>query len=464
MRINTAANSMRQVSTRDRRKRHVLFVSQVLAVCYVLFLPAGWIGGYMVLTSLLIGFLALNRATLIAYLLLFGTMTFGAIAVVIGFPGFGGKVAGILGVLLAFVDRRFWSTRVDFKRSALWAVWIGLVLTLWFFLGPQTSYSKSLLWGYFINTPLLFVGFLYLLLNRSVNWTALGQLAIISSLAVLAFEVIIRPSFLPSNLFDFSVLRQKVEGVYAISSHDLAYMATMGVLMIVFAMPDRMLRRRESLFDGVSLMLGVLVLGWTFHRTSLLAFAFAIAMSSFLRPRYKRRYRTVMVTSLIAVAAIIIVTSKNDATVVTSVLDTNASVTSRLNRSTNWDAALYCIEQKPWFGHGLGGYYIPGFTRPGERSSAHNLFLGLLSDLGIIGTVMIFFPLIPMWWSVRKKVSWALRSANGGALMPVLMPAFFVTMASGNISSQASFLVIIVLLAENWPKAGQIMLPIKHAI
>lgn len=447
---------LQSVKPEPKRARFALSASLVLAICYVLILPAGRMGAYLALASLGVGFVALNRDTLATYLLLFGTGTFGTIAVALNYPGFGGKIAGVVGLFLVVSDRRFQATADLFKRSVLWVSWIGIVLSIWYFMGPQTKYCQGLLVGYFINTALAIAGFSYLLWKRSINWWALGQLAVVSSLAVLAVSAVIEPSLLPNHLLDFAVLRPKFyERGFSVSTHDLAYMAAMGAIMVAYASPDRPLTRLARALIIANIAIGALMVGWTFHRTSIVAFAAAFVMAPLVRPRFRKRYRFFGVLTLLAIAVVLVVTYANEPDLFVRVLDTGRSVSSRLNRSTNWNAAFYCIQQKPWIGHGLGGYYIPGFSSPGEGTFAHSLFFGLLSELGIIGTGMILLPLVPLLWRVRGDFSPMVRSANGGAIMPVLMPIFLMTMTSGDIVDHSSFFALIAVLAENWPKSSQ---------
>jgi O-antigen ligase len=237
----------------------------------------------------------------------------------------------------------------------------------------------------------------------------------------------------------------------------------MGAIMIAYASPDRPITRLQRAMIISNLGMGVLMVGWAFHRTNLVAFVVVFLISPLVRPRFKNRYRLLGGLSLLTIVVVLVVSYENHPDLLTGVLDTGHSMSARLNRSTNWDAAIYCFLQKPWFGQGLGGFYIPGFSSPGEGSFAHGLVPGLLADFGIIGTGMIVFPLIPLIWKIRRNFSLNVRSANGGGIMAVFIPVFLMTMTSGDIVDHSVILVFIALLAENWPMSGQLSIQTNTA-
>jgi len=72
-------------------------------------------------------------------------------------------------------------------------------------------------------------------------------------------------------------------------------------------------------------------------------------------------------------------------------------------RLSNWHQAVRMIEDKPFFGQGLGNYEseIATFTRPGEARSiyAHNFFLQFAAEIGLFP--LVFF--IALLFFTRKK-------------------------------------------------------------
>ena len=96
---------------------------------------------------------------------------------------------------------------------------------------------------------------------------------------------------------------------------------------------------------------GRIVLGWTFHRTSIVGFGAAAALAPLVRPRFGRVYSAFAIALLLVLVAILVLAATgDDSDLLAQQLDGERSISSRLNRSTNWNAALHCIRQKPWIG------------------------------------------------------------------------------------------------------------------
>ena len=443
---------------RPRHTELALSASLVLAAGYVLVLPAGRMGACLTLASLTVALAACNRDTLTAYLLLFGGAAFGPIAVWIGLPGFGGKVTGLMGLFLAISDRRFLPMIARLQRPLLWAAWVGAVLTAWFYMGPQTAYCQHVLVRYFMGVPVAMIGFAYLLWKPLVDWRVLGQVTLVSALATLAFGATVEPSLRPGHVLDVATIRQarselSEEAHPPMGASDLAYMATMGAILMACASPDRPLGWRDRTRLSASLIMAAVVLGWAFNRLHLVAFVAAFGVAPFTGPRFKRRYQAIAVLSALLIGVAVVTAYMKEAGLVTRVLDTDSSVMSRLNRSTNWEAGIYCLRQKPWFGHGLGGYYIRGYSAPGEGTFAHNLVLELLTNLGLVGTGIAFAPVILLVGITRRPVHVRLRAASGAIAIPVLTVLFLDAMVSSHLGILPVVLAVLSLTVIEWPKA-----------
>jgi len=136
---------------------------------------------------------------------------------------------------------------------------------------------------------------------------------------------------------------------------------------------------------------------------------------------------------------------------IASLSDDTSSLSSRLNRDTNWDAAIRRFCEKPLLGHGLGGYYIEGYSYPGSGTYAHNVILELLSETGILGIILLTIPLIKSGrnYSFRKLV--AQRTRNGAALLPVMLTLFLQALVSFELSTNIwlfSFFAVLFMIGS----------------
>jgi O-antigen ligase len=124
-----------------------------------------------------------------------------------------------------------------------------------------------------------------------------------------------------------------------------------------------------------------------------------------------------------------------------------------------WPVALRMIRQRPFFGHGFGtedllfqsyGYDPESFLQH-TGSYLHNSYLGLTAQLGLVGAVTFFLPLILFAYrriraslgDARLEVTHALEGTLIAALVACLFESWIYSM--GN-SQAFPFWVCLVLL------------------
>jgi O-antigen ligase len=130
---------------------------------------------------------------------------------------------------------------------------------------------------------------------------------------------------------------------------------------------------------------------------------------------------------------------------------TSFSVTdaSSAERVVLWQEALRTITHAPVLGTGLGNYLTSArpFAVPGTPFYAHNLYLDVAVELGLVG--LIFFLgifLAALWFLAREKRRWVFTPAVFAALILYLMHSFFETAL---FSLHVTLLLILCLaLAE----------------
>ena len=184
-------------------------------------------------------------------------------------------------------------------------------------------------------------------------------------------------------------------------------------------------------------------------RQSFIMVLFIMVAAFFVAPKMKKRYLILASVGILIIVAVIIAGLSNESDLLISVFDSNETLFSRLNRATNFDTAIMFIKQSPFFGQGLGGYYIQGESNYGEAVSyAHNLILELLCEIGFVGTVLFFMPWL-ISRSLRENFKLTSRSANGGAILPIITVVLLRTMISSNLTYSAMLFSIFVVMTTN---------------
>ncbi|MFC1508433.1 O-antigen ligase family protein [Candidatus Omnitrophota bacterium] len=423
-------------------------VSFFLLIAYLAFLPSGNVGLCIMLTALVIKFLGTNNITRSIYLLLFGIKTFGMVSLTMGYPGIGGKVAFVLGMVIIVFNSNLSRTFFCIRKPLLLIVWIVAVLYLFYLYGPQAPYCTDKLVNTAINGIVLLITFYYLFNYRSVDWSHIGQLGVLSAFVCFAACVMISPEVKPYNVLDIGIMRlayERDQDIFQIRN-TLSFLASMGFVILYASSPDRALSKLNIVKLVIYLISAFIVLNWSGARLPLISIVIVCALMQLVRPLFRKRYLEFSVVIAVLFIVFITISLNRQIRFVSSVLDSSRTFSDRMSRGVNWYAGYDRFVEKPLLGHGLGGYYIKRVSYPGEGTYAHNLFLELLSETGIIGTVLIFSPLI-LWRRLFKNFSFSMRAQNGGAIFLLLVMLFLRSMVSFDLKASISLFSIIGVIA-----------------
>jgi O-antigen ligase len=424
------------------------FLCLALLFVYLAVLPGGMLG-FVVMTVCLMTKLTLmpNVKTFGLYLLLFGMKTMGMVTLAFGYPGVGGKIAFVIGIAIFIFFTDFHKTLKRIQAPLLYLVWIGVVLFLSYLNGPQTDYCTNKLSTIITYGLILIIPFFYLMKSRSVDWCYLGQLGVLSALVCLSACILLSPSVRPDSILDVGAMRLASlvdEDILEIRNL-VAGLALLGFVLYYAATPDRFISRLSLAHLCVYLFTALLVISWSGSRLPLVSAGFVVVTILLVKPLYKKRYKKIIVLFIGVSILVMVYGFSQQLQFFMSVADSSRSYASRVNRDTNWEAACRRVIEKPVFGHGLGGYYIEGYSYPGGGTYAHNLALELLSETGVVGTVLILAPIL-IW---RKAISFSflIRAKNGGAVFPLILLLFLQSMVSYNLSENIGLFSMIGAIA-----------------
>jgi hypothetical protein len=422
-------------------------VSIALIIVYLIFLPAGIIGLYLTITSLIIKLIATNNVTRGIYMLYFGMLTLGMISISAGYPGIGGKIGFVIGVAIILFTTDLSNTISNLKVPLLWLAWISLILSLFYFYGPMTPYCTDKLINTVINGVLFLIVFYNVFNNCSVEWFDLGQLGILSSYVFLAAGLMIIPEYKPDSIFDIGIIRTTWYGmrggVEVIElNNNLSFIASMGIMLMCAASPDRPFARTVVIKQVMYIICAVIMLSWSSARLPIVALMVATTLIIFMKPLVKARYRALSLILIGLFSMYVLASIIMELNFIQDVLDSSNPFIARVNRDINWTAGYERFIERPLLGYGLGGYFIEGLTFPGWGGYAHNLFLELLSESGIIGSVLIMGPIF-FWRRLFKKEAFLLRAQNGGLIFSIFIMVFLQSMMSFDLKSSIALFAVI---------------------
>jgi O-antigen ligase len=431
------------------------FCCIALLLVYLTFVPGGKIGFALVLFCFLIKLaLSPNMLTVGVYLLLFGMKTLGLVTLVFGYPGLGGKLSFIFGFFLLFLCTEFRKNLVRLQKPFLFIFWVFFVLSIFYLMGPQTGYSFNKLISVLVTGTISLFVFYLLIYSRSINWQDLGQLGILSAILCYGAIVVLEPQVKPSGMFDFGAMRLSSylhKDVFDIRNL-IGGLAIIGFTLNYSANPDRPYSHWGLIQLGIYSLAGMITLFWGGARLPIVTVVGIVGAMTSVNPVFRFRYRAILILISILMFTIFIHGIYKNIYFITSVVEQSRSFGSRLNRDTNWDAGFRRIVESPIIGHGLGGYYIEGYSKRGEGTYAHNLILELLSETGVVGTLLVFSPLL-WWFKKAKKFSIrTMRAKNYAATFPLMLVFFFQSMISFDLTTNIalfSIIAVVLMVREN---------------
>lgn len=363
--------------------------------------------------------LRLGRVNAAIWLLMFTPGFAGDVARRAGLAGVGSVAVVLFGAGLLF-GRRHESIACRWWAPAWWLGAVVAMLLLAYSAGPQTRYSQEKVVGFILQGGLGLASFWALFAVRGVDYARLGAAAVCLAAVWYAFLGFSDPGIMPSSIAVPAGLRHSAaEAGGEVTINGISNIAAMGVVLALSGLvtKGRAETRARKLAVALAMAGGMLIVNSVGQRLAILVPPLsALALFVVSPNRRAALFGGLAVTAI--VVAIFVAGIRRDDDVFSSVIEAD-SAGQRANRASNWDAALERFVERPWFGHGLGGYYISGFSRPGDAVWAHNLVLELLSETGVVGTIIALGPLLAFIGRRWRRLAGAM--GEGGPVLPLLV-------------------------------------------
>jgi O-antigen ligase len=383
----------------------------------------------LALAGMCLACIGINRETLGVFCLLIGPPLAGALMRAFGIAHVGAPASLLIGVFLLWSAKsRTRMLRARWSAPMLWLLLTAGVLVASYFMGPQTDYCQAKLFAFMRGLLIGVFALTFVVANHKVDLRALGILAVTASAVHYSTTAYVWPEVIPSSIFIPAGLRPLDRDLIAeVRPAYAGVLACFGIMCLLGSLATRELRRRRYLGVLLPLAAGMLVVNSVGQRLYIGIVFLAALLLVLCRPKDKAVSRLTVVL-IITVCAVVVTAgfAKGNVHFVQTFTPEQRSIYERLNRSFNWGSAFRRIGEKPWWGHGLGGYYLDERTvrsEPGEGRYAHNLVLELLSETGILGTSLILAPVILFCFVPIGRRLLVLRTRGGDALVFVLLYA-----------------------------------------
>lgn len=416
---------------------NLIVISFLLA--YIFILPTGVLGLALTVSALFIMMSTINKRTNAVYLLLMGPSVFGAIFRYFEIASIGSVSSVITGfVILALYKPRWPLLKIKWRLPVLWLVTTFLTLFIFYFYGPQTEYSQNKLTLFLLNIFIVIAALRLIVGDKSINLSQLGFLGIISSIVYLSA---ISKSFGELSFGGFfRTASLRINADYAeltVATNAIAILAATGIAILIGDLADKKTSFVSNWLNLSILLIGFLLLNMVGQRLFILSPIICIFSLLVCHPINRKLILSIFATSVVIIVIVITYGLQTNNPYILSMFIKQATTAEALNRSINWESAIDLIQDSPVFGHGLGGYYVAGYSMPGDGTYAHNLILELLTETGLVGTAIISVPMI-LFLIYYNRELFITRVASGATIIPLWILDFIHAMVSHDLTKSSA--------------------------
>lgn len=212
-----------------------------------------------------------------------------------------------------------------------------------------------------------------------------------------------------NNLYLRTIEYEKIYGVCCGIAGEPSFNAfciTIGIMGIVSGIFSSKKLQKSKIILLIIMYFSILLTG----KRSFMLFIPVIVFSIFLIKEISQNRRKSIIICFLIMIILPIVFYSFLGDIVMNILskgaDSSTTVVNLSNREIFWQIALNMIKDRPFFGHGLMSYdnfYNAFFNNAHTFAGAHNSYLQLLSELGIVGGCIYIYAIIHTLWLSYKS-------------------------------------------------------------
>ncbi|MEA5449343.1 O-antigen ligase [Leptolyngbya sp. CCNP1308] len=321
----------------------------------------------------------------------------------------------IYAITLFFLVARPKTTFMASKRSLL--IWALLILAVCSFIWsdfPDWSLRKGITTIQTTYFSVYFASRFNIKQQVHILVWALGIVA----LFVIAFSLAF-----PSSAIETGSNAGALRGPFT-QKNLLARIATLGVIVFLVSLLER---KMSSWFLWIGLFAQLLIVLLTTSKTALLLlFTIFILIPIYKSLKWKMTVAIpILITAVLFLAGIAMLVSFNWESYLTA-LGRDPGLSGRTGL---WEAAIDKIKEKPWIGYGYQGFWQEGggateiWKQEGYKPPhAHNGYINIALDLGLVGLFIFLFLIIKNY---IKSIVYLRFSRSSIGLWPLLYITFF---------------------------------------
>lgn len=416
---------------------------------YILKFPTGIFGFLLVVLAFFFVILFSNKNSFGFFALLIGSLVFGTIFQAFKIPYLGTFVSLGVGTIIVLRHKSFkyFKNKIFYSRFFMFFIFLFLVLVFAYIYGPQTYYSANKFFWFFVGLFVSLSASLFLLDNYECDMASIGVLSVAGGIVYYASILYEFPQATPVSVWSIAGMRTGLNpNEFSVATQMVSYVFVTGAVFLISSIANAKFKKIEYYVSLVYLFIALISLLSCGQRLYILAPIFGSMGLFFCRVRNTKAVLVLNLIFVLVVGWAVYVGMKDNVSYVTRIFDGESDFATRTNRNINWDAAFERIKEKPFLGHGLGGYYVDGYSSPGQGTYPHNMILEFLCETGILGTIIILGPLI-YFIIVRWREILLIKTVNSQPLLPWVASVFLISMISHDLQRSSYLLGIILALS-----------------
>lgn len=430
------------------REINLYFINSFLLL-YIILFPKGVAGIVILLIPFSYTIIKSNSDTLLLFSLVLGNEIFGLLFQYLKIPLPGSIISiGYFSVILLFRDKTLIISYLLDRKTLLFLLILVTMLLIFYLRGPQHGYAQIKL----TNTPLsylyYFFIFLFLFKDTKISIVHFFYLAIIMGMLFFALTLEMVDELRPYSIFLPAGVKTnmlEIEGVN--NTINMSYNITFGLAIMFGYYYQNLITDKLNFL--ITVFVSFIFISSIGQRLNVIILVIFFICPLFLKTDNRRFFKVGLILSLVLVSIGVVFAYQNDVKFIVLLVDSIKDFEGggkSLNRNNEWSSASHHISNNPYFGLGLGGYYTIGHTNVGEVTYPHNLILELLTEMGIIGTILFLITPLILLVGVLKKT---LRFQQKYLLNP--LPIFLLITSRAfmtlDLRTSISFISIIILFS-----------------
>ncbi len=314
-----------------------------------------------------------------------------------------------------------------------------IVFFIWYLFGPRHDYSTTKIVYIFFFGLITIFSMRYFISRYDIQYLKIAILLGLISVTYIVVGIEFYHYGRPQDYFDISFIRDSFyslmrdEATLPFTYHTIGNTAFIGMAFLLCRQRDEL--NAVMKYQILSFLLIVIILSQARQAFfgSLLLLYFKVFVN---RSSGGKRFFSIGLITLLAVWIVGYIALNSD--VFLSTLQAS-NAEEAVNRS--YDRAIDMFKGNVLIGSGLGGYSLSG-----QREYPHNILLELLSEMGLIGTLLVFAATLFPFISKFKR--WFNPTVTGVYPLMLIIPYFIRSLSSSDLTENIIFLTMMIVFSQ----------------